>query len=416
MISKDKLRTALLLASTLLLALGFAGCIRKANPTGNNWSDVYPLSFTDSTSFVAGYSYAGSGTVKGTETKLLSGNFGGVEAVAALRFTGLPKYGSFFIPPTYQDSTYLELTLVKRSPFTRFPVDLSVYKLNQSWAADSTSLIQDANLELLTPAPFTIPDSISTAGTIVQIPLPMSALENWDSTADSLGLSLAVRTGAASYVEILAAETGRGPRLRFKYRTSDIPEDTDDTEYSQRATRDSYRLDADAAPLLPNRWVLSNIDPSRIYVNFVLDSALFRNTPENGGGVLSEQQRKRATINKAELIFHVKENPYYGSTAQYSLRGDRVRDSLDLATPVELPDDQVASGLISSSVVQGDSVVVNITPIIQAYSSGDSGNWGVAVRSLQELLNFGSLELWHFTDAPAGKQPKLRVIYTPPYL
>ncbi|HNT52095.1 MAG TPA: hypothetical protein PKH19_01740 [Candidatus Syntrophosphaera sp.] len=404
--------TALLVLVALLLVLG--GCLKGKNPTGNNWTNVYPLTFTDSTSCVAGFSFAGSGTVKGTETRLLSGDYEGQQAMMVARFTGLPQ--DLSIPPGYQDSTYLELTLLRRSPVSRYPVELSVYKLNQAWAADSTSLIQDGNLTLLTPQPYTIPDSISTAGTEIRIPLPLDALAVWQSTADSLGLSLAIKTGDESFVEISAAETGRGPRLRFLYRTGDLEVEDDDLEYNQRATRDSYRLDSDEAPLLSNRWVVSNINPSRLYVNFALDASLFRHTPENGGGILTDLQRKRATINYAALILHVKDNPYYGGTTQYSLRGDRVRDSLDLSVPVEITDSQVANGLISQAVVSGDSVVVNITPLVQAWSSGDSGNWGMVVRSLQELLNFGRLEFWHFTDAPPDKQPKLRVTYTPPIL
>ncbi len=414
MISIRKLYPVLLSLTALLLALGMTGCIKGKNPTGNNWSDVYPLTYTDSTSFVTGYSFPGSGRVTGTESKLLCGNYSGEEVMAVMRFTSLPE--DFYIPGGYQDSTYLELTLVKRSPAQRFPVELSVYKLSQSWVADSTGLIQDANLTLLTPQAFTIPDSISSAGTVVKIPLPMDAIENWESAADTLGFSLAIKTGAESFAEIMSEDSGRGPKLRFLYQLDSEAESAADREYGLRATQDSYRVDSDLAPLLADRWVVSNISPSRLYVNFAMDYAKFRNTPENGGGVLNDQQRKRATINYAALVLYVKENPYYGTTLQYSLRGDRVNDSLNVAVPVEISDAQVSSGITSQAVVRGDSVVVNITPLIQAYSSGDHEPWGVVIRSMQEMLNFGKMEFWHFTDAPNGKKPKLLVTYTPPYL
>ena len=419
MISLEKTRVLAIMALAMLTLFLGTGCIRKSNPTGNNWSDVYPLSFADSTSFIAGYSFAGSGTVKGTETNLLCGKYEGIESVTLLRFTGLPKAGDFSIPGGYQDSTWLELTLVKRSPLIRYPVELKVYKLNQSWAADSTQLVQDANLSLITPVAFTIPDTVAASGTSVKIPIPMSEIEAWTSSADTLGFSLAIRSGDESYAEILSAESGRGPKLRFLYRLDTDDAEADDRVYEQRPTRDSYRVDSDAAPLLSDRWVVANISPSRIYVNFAMDYTKFRDVPRNGqeiGLVLTEVQRKRATINKAELVLHVKSNPYYKSSSQYSLRGDRVRDSLDLTVPVEIADDKVASGIISQAIVRGDSVVVNITPLIQAYSSGDSEPWGVVIRSMHEMLNFGRLEFWHFTDAPANKKPTLRVTYTPPFL
>jgi hypothetical protein len=396
-----------------MIGLLLAGCIKNNNPTGNNWSNVRPLSFIDTLACVAGYSYAGSGTITGTETKLLCGDYDGIESVAFMRFTGLPTPGDFHIPAAYQDSTYLTLTLTKRSPALRYPVELKIYKLNQSWAADSTAYIQDANLSLITPQAFTIPDTVLATGTEVKIPIPISALENWTSEEDSLGITLAVKTGDYSYVEMDSEDSGRGPQLRFLYRDDTEGGSTDDVEYDQACVLDSYRVDSDEASLLTDRWIINNITPSRVYVNFPLDYTLFKGMD---GTILNEQLRKRVTINSAELIFYVKENPYYRSSTQYSLRGDRVDDSLDVTVAVDIEDSQTTSGITSQALVRGDSVVVNVTPIIQAFSNGKKQNFGIVIRSMEEMLNYGWLEFWHFTDAPANKQPKIRITYTPPYL
>ncbi len=124
------------------------------------------------------------------------------------------------------------------------------------------------------------------------------------------------------------------------------------------------------------------------------------------------------TINHAELIFYVKENPYYDTSTQYSIRADRLNDSLDINTAIAISDDQVASGITTQSYIRGDSLTVNITPLIQAYTSGDKENYGIVIRSMQELKNYGKIELWHFNDnsTPPEKQPKLRITYTPPFL
>lgn len=408
MVFKKKRLQGMACCLALMTVILLAACTEKANPTGNNWSNVRPITITDSTSFFAGFSFPAVGEVTGDEDNLLCGDFNGAEAIAVMRFSGLPE--DFSIPAGYQDSTWLQLTLVRRSPVTRYPVNLRVYKLNQAWAPDSTNLIQDANMTLITPQEFTIPDTILAQGTDIRIPIPPAALEDWSSEADSLGLSLVVKTGAASYVEIREEATGRGPQLRFKYR---LEGDTEDREYSMRASKDSHRIDAGLAPLLADRWVIRNINPSRLYVNFAMDYSRF---VDNNGAPLSETQRKRATINKAQLIFYARENPYYGTNTQYSLRGDRVDDSLYVGQPIEILDEHTASGITSELYVRGDSVVVNITPLIQAYSSGDNEPWGVVIKSMQELLNFGELELWHFIDAPQGKKPKLQITYTPPFL
>ncbi len=404
----------LLVLPVFLTVLILTGCTNKNNPTGTNWSDVQPLSFADSTSFFGGYSYAGEKKISGAESNLLCGNYNGVEAVSVLRYIGLPKPGKFEIASGHQDSTFLVLTLVKRSPLRRNPVDLQVYKLNQAWAADSTELVSDANLTQITTAAFTIPDTISTAGTAVKIPIPYEEIESWRSVADTTGFNLVIKSGANSFVEMRSAETGRGPTLKFTYTAEG---DTTNSTYEASAVRDSYRIVADPAPLQPNRWLIGNLSPSRIYVNFGLNYNLF---VDQHGVPLSEAQRKRATVNKAELVLHVKDNPYYGALAQYSLRADRLNSAPD-SIPVVIADGEASSGLTSQALISDGKVYINITPIIQAYSSGDLESegdqpWGIVIKSNQEMLNFGSLEFWHHADAPAGKAPQLKITYTPPFL
>ena len=403
----------LLLVATLFLAIILGGCINDHNPTGNNWSNVRPMSFTTPLDIVAGYSFPGSGSIKGTETSLVCGNYNGIESVAFVRFTGLPSVGTFHIPEAYQDSTYLNLVLTRKFSESRNPVEVKIYKLNQSWAADSTNLIQDSNLSLITPQSYTITDSISSAGTQIKIPIPVAALEQWTSEADSLGLTLAIKTGENSYIEFKSRESGAGPKLHFLYRTTD--ENPTEKKYDQYCNKDSYRIDEETAPIITNQWILSNIPPSRIYLYFPMNFSLFQDTE---GNPLNEIQLKRTTINHAELILYVKENSYYGTSTQYRLRADRVNDSLDINTAITVLDEQVASGIITQSFIRGDSLVVNITPLIQAYTSGDKMNYGIVIRSMQELINYGKIELWHFNDSstPAEKQPKLRVTYTPPFL
>jgi len=403
----------LLIIATLFLAIMLGGCIKGHNPTGNNWSNVRPISFTTPMDIVAGYSFPGSGSLKGTETSLVCGNYNDLESVAFMRFTGLPSVGTFHIPEAYQDSTYLNLVLTRKFSESRNPVEIMIYKLNQSWAADSTNLILDSNLTLITPQLYTIIDSISSSGTQIKIPIPIEALEQWTSDADTLGLTLAIKTGEDSYIEIKSLESGSGPKLRFLYRTNE--EEQTEKKYEQYCTQDSYRIDEATAPILTNQWILSNIPSSRIFLYFPLDYSLFQDTE---GNLLNEIQLKRMTINHAELIFYVKENPYYDTSTQYSIRADRLNDSLDINTAIAISDDQVASGITTQSYIRGDSLTVNITPLIQAYTSGDKENYGIVIRSMQELKNYGKIELWHFNDnsTPPEKQPKLRITYTPPFL
>lgn len=387
-----------------------AGCTDKTNPTGNNWSNVRPITVEDSLSFDMGYSFPFNAEVSGNETNLLCGNYDGVEVTAAAHFTALPD--SFYVPTAYADSCYLQLTLVRRSPANRLPVILSVHSLDQYWQEDDAGAIQDANMSVVT-ASYTVPDTILATGTDVKIPISPAFLNSLNA-ANRDSLSLAIKCQQEGYVEMRSRSTGRGPLLRFVYKAIDADGETatDDSEYEVRAGRDSYRVDSDASPLLPNQWLLRNISPSRMFVRWVDDWNLFK---DNAGNVLDEASRKRVTINRAELVFSAKDNPYYHSSIGYSMRGDRW-DGDPVTTAIELAEEGQATGIITSGYIRGDSVVVKITPLVQAFVNGDKPNRGVVILSAQELQNYGILELWHFLNAPAGKKPRLRITYTPPFL
>jgi hypothetical protein len=137
------------------------------------------------------------------------------------------------------------------------------------------------------------------------------------------------------------------------------------------------------------------------------------------GVPLSDTQLKRVTINKAQLVLYIKNNPYYEKISYSLLALNVVKDSI--STPVALADgdtELMSYTGTTSGLATGDSIVINITPMIQGYTSGNIENKGIVIRSLHEMLNLGELEFWHFNDPllPQNKKPVIRVTYTPPFL
>lgn len=406
-------RTLVMLSLMALVILMISGCTDKVNPTGNNWTNQGPQSFVDELGFDLGFSYGTEVNVRGDETNLLCGDLNGIQTVALAHFSALPD--SFLIPNTrnYADSTYLQLTVIRQRPAPRNPTILTLYKLNQFWKEDAAQDVQDANMTQI-GEPFTLPDSISTGGTDVKILIPISVINDLNS-ANEDSLSIAIKTNAGAYAEIRSRSTGRGPLLRFKYlainATGGVA--TTDSEYASRAVRDSYRVNAPASAVLTDQWLIKNINPSRVFLRWVDNWNLFK---DKDGNSLSETKRKQVTINKAELVFYVASNPYYGTSVQYSLVADRVEKE-GITGPVELlPADLTAGTLSTTTTVKSDSVVVDITAMMQGFVNGKKVNRGLVIRSMQEMQNYGLLELEHFLTAPEGRKPKLRVIYTPPWL
>jgi len=406
-------RSFTILSLLALMLIMVSGCTTKDNPTGNNWSDILPQSFTDDSSFDLGFSFGTEVEVKGDETNLLCGDFNGIEVVTVAHFSALPD--SFAIPNTrsYADSTWLQLTVIRQAPLRRTPTVLSIYKLDQYWKEDAASEVLDANMTQIGET-FTLPDSVSSSGTDIKIPIPIEVL-NGLNAADQDSISIVIKANPGSYAELRSRSTGRGPLLRFKYRaiSSDGSVATEDSEYSSRAIKDSYRTDAEVAPVVPDQWMISNLGPSRVFVRWVDNWNHFK---DQDGTTLSEARRKQVTINKAELIFYTDDNPYYAGLVQYSLKADRV-ESDSITAPMQILPAHVSSGTTTStSFVKGDSIVVDITTHMQGFVNGKKTNRGLVIRSEQEMQNFGELGLEHFLNAPAGRKPKLRVIYTPPWL
>lgn len=406
-------KSHMLLLGVLSLVLLFSGaCTRKNNLTGNNWSDIRPQVFTDSL-FTAGFSFADTAKVSGYEATLLCGKMGTREAVAVMRFTGLPA------DSLLQTVTEAKLTLKfkRRSPEPRSTLKLNLFRLKWSWTADSTFAIADSSIVPFEPVipEYTVPDV--SADSTYSITIPNDVIKNWMHTGTT-GLCFALRSSENGWSEIYSIDSGSsGPKLSFKYKLTTDTATAALKEYSSLAISDSYRVVAPFGTEYDNRWLIKNISPSRIFVKFDINNSKFR---DMDGNPLNALAIKRLTINKAEMVLYVKNNPYYGSTIPYGLRTYRVtKDSLSTAVSLQEGDYELLSlNPTSNGQITADSIVVNITAVVQGITSGDIENYGVMIQSLQEMANFGELELWHFADPalPAGKAPYIRIKYTPPYL
>ncbi|NLK49796.1 MAG: hypothetical protein GX294_04025 [Candidatus Cloacimonetes bacterium] len=399
----------------ILILTSLIACTQKSNPTGNSFSDVEPIIFVDEESFDLGFSYGLDVNIKGSESNLLCGDYNGMQAAAIMQFVSLPQ--DFVIPTSrsYADSAWIKLTVLRQAPLSeRNPTTLTLYKINEHWREDSAHEAMDLPLQQIGES-FTLPDSINTSGTDVKIPFPIDVLTALNEAGED-SLSIVIKTNADAFMEFRSISTaGRGPQLRFKYRKVDEDGNVadSDSEYSLAARKDSYWVKGAQNQVLADEWIIGNLSPSRIFVRWVDNWNHFKDAD---GNVLSETRRKQVTINKAELIFHTKSNPYYGDLTPYSIKASMVtRDSINTAMHIA-DEDMNESVLGNISVVKEGTVRVDITAFMQGIVNGKKDNHGFVIHSTQEMNNFGILELEHFLNAPDGKKPQLRVIYTPPFL
>ncbi len=406
-------RTWCLLSILGLLIMFGSGCTKKNNLTGNNWSDTHRVTVDDTLGIAFGYSFPAEtlSEIKGSESKLLVANYRSATAKAYLRFTGLPDAGTI----TDLDSCYLSLKVLKRSPLSREPINLQLYKVLKA-LPDTLSTLNDSDLQSIDTASYALPDTISILGEIIKLTLPFSAIYNWDEP-DSTGWNLALKVDGG-WLELAAAEVSNGPTLNLKYKLSSTA--TSFSTYKSVPFRDSYTLEAPLATASA-QWKLDNLSSQRMFVKYVLQDSVNTLFKDTEGQTLSQAEVRRMTVNRAQLILHVKPNTntYYTGSSTYSLIPyNVVKAGINELTPLLKADfERLVYTTTSSGLVSGDSVAVDITPLVQGYTSGDKEPYGIMIMSTQERQNFGSLEFYdNLSATPPEKLPYIRITYTPPFL
>lgn len=395
-----------LLTCLMLILMTLSGCTDKNNLTGDNFSDIRAITVNDGTGIISGFSFPAETqvTITGSETKLLSGNYQNAVAISFLRFTGLSS------TITNPDSCFLKINISRRSPLPRNPLILKLYKLNKVWS-DSLDLSNISESDLSSLAECTVPDSIGNSGQEITFNIPSNEVLEWNNP-DSTGWNFALKTENTGWVEISSRESSNSPKLNIKYKTETEGEWI---TYNQSPAKDTYTLEAQETD--PSElWKISNLNSTCLYIKYQPSYTLFKDNDENQ---LSEIQIKRLTVNKAEIVLHIKNNDYYNATTSYSLYPfNVVKDSItDPVLLLKSDYETLVYTVTSKGTITGDSLTVDITPIVQAYTSGEKIPKGIMIQSTQERKNFGTLEFWDCNaSTPVEKKPYVKITYTPPYL
>lgn len=405
----------------LLIIVLVGACTKRSNLTGTNWSDDSALSFEDPAALISGYSFPADSLLSITTNRknLLVGNWQGSTAMSILRFTDLPPDTTI---AAYHELSDLSLNIVlqRRNEIERSPLTLNFYKVNTGWAANPDTL-SEAEYSLIPSMSTVVPAAIVTSDTL-SVPLPYSLIQTWQADSDSTGLNILIKAENSGFVELMLSTAKAGSRLKFKYK--ETPSSEEYKEFERFATFNAYSFTHPEVEISPGVWKLSNFAPQRMYVDLQPDFAMFKT---EDGATMSPEELKRVSVNKAELVLYIKDDlPNYQNTFSYKVTAfllkQRPEDgavipTLDMYTP------EFISLLESTVHTASDSILINITPIIQAYISEKTFNddtlvtpQGIVIMSNYERKDFGEIEFYHPNSAPEEKKPYIRVKYTPPFL
>ncbi|MCB5253794.1 MAG: hypothetical protein RBR69_06955 [Candidatus Cloacimonadaceae bacterium] len=405
----------------LLIILLVGACTKKNNLTGTNWSDYDAQSFEDSGAVVSGYSFPADSLLSITSNRknLLVGNWQGSRAMSILRFTDLPADTTI---ASYYEITDLNLDIVlrRRNEVERNPLTLNFYKVHTGWAANPDTLSEE-DYTMIPGTSTVVASSVSGSDTL-SVPLPYDLIQSWQADADSTGLNILIKAENDGFVELGLSTPTQGSKIRFKYK--ETSSDEEQSEFARFATFNSYSFTHPEVEPRPGEWVLSNFAPQRMYVDLQPDYGMFKS---EDGATLSPEELKRTSINKAELVLYIKDDlPNYQNTYSYKVSAlllkERPEDGAIIpTTDIYIP--EFISSLQSTVNSSSDSILINITPIIQAYVSEKTFSdgvvispQGIVIMSNYERKDFGEVEFYHPLTAPEGKKAYIRIKYTPPFL
>jgi hypothetical protein len=411
--------------SCLLLMLMFfvLGCTNKPNPVGTDWSHIRPASISDSL-FTNQFSFTTPFKLTGNEQKLIVGSYEQKTAKSLLQFISLPD-------SIYQIVGTPTLRLVLGKRFSADPITLHFDKVVQNWsesgatwlnAYSTPDTVWSANYTVSSGIPdfSDIPDTIAVLGDTLHIDIPAESIQNWKLT-NITGYSLQISTTQSNYIEIRSTESLFQPELVFKYKLSAA--DTTTYSYDHFAANDTFIMNDTNTQLTNDGLFLRDISPTRLFMKFDVPRSLFTYS-DNSGDILSVNDFKHMTVNKAELVLNVKDNPYYGNSATFMATVYRVKTSI--TDPAVISDDDME--FITYTPVTTTSpglgkVSINFTPILQSFTSYTTGsnnhgkeNFGIIIRLTTENQDYSKVEFYgNGDDVPVAKRPKINIIYTPPF-
>ncbi|MBN2460835.1 MAG: hypothetical protein JXB60_04450, partial [Candidatus Cloacimonetes bacterium] len=164
---------------------------------------------------------------------------------------------------------------------------------------------------------------------------------------------------------------------------------------------------------------VSNIRPVRMLVKIGLEDSIFINM--DNSGIEDNDDYRRMTINRAEIILVSNDSEPYPLDGSFSLRSYLVTaDSLDFNDiSVPLVPDGGYEFLYDDTVTDTlgtEAFSVDVTNIIQYITSGERENKGIMIRSIYENKDFKHMAFATSEDSDELIRPVLKIIYTPPYL
>ncbi|RLC52970.1 MAG: hypothetical protein DRZ79_00280 [Candidatus Cloacimonadota bacterium] len=393
----------------LIFVFILAGCTKKKNTVGIPNENIQPQEIVLNSTFIEDcFSFEDSCRNYNENTNLIFGSFHGTQTYSLLRFANFPDSVVSF-------SGNANLKLYLKDKVNSENIALQMGKIEENWLEDkATWFTATDSTDWTSPGDFfseIIPEEWNITEDTLSISFSCELIEDWINS-DSTNFGLVLFSSAdSSFLEINSSETDKAPLLTFDYFT--VQEDTMKT-YSAAPVSDTFIFSSDNDyAKFENRIIISDIQPIKTFIKFNISDSVFMNY-ENSG-IENNDDFRRMTINRAELIFHKTEEDFYLSGDELILRPYPVLSENPDIPFVYGEDYEYLMGSSSDSL-NTDEFVVDVTAIVQKITSGDYENHGFLLKSIFENKDYSYVEFASKNYQEEALRPFLRIIYTPPFL
>lgn len=407
-----------------IIVLSNMGCTTKNNPVGFQPGVKPHEIYFDYQIFSQAFSYEDSVRNYAGNNKLLAGNFTANgnqnQAYTLIRNLALPD--SVF---SLESACTLKIYINQRHNWDEVNnQNLQIGKVNNYWhvnqadwfnSTDTTSWSEntgfsESDFELLNIL------NLEDLQDSLLITLPDSLVLGWVNN-DSLNFGITIfGSEENSFIEFNSMEEN-SPLLIFDYRESSS--DTLKT-YSNNITADTFIYSSsEEFQQFPLEILLANSRPVKSFIRFTLMDTMFINA--DSSGIENQLDYSRMTINNAELILSAITDDSYPLSGSISLTPYLVlQDSLilgDVSAPVFATDDyETLYDGASTDSLNTTEFSLKLTQIIQSITSGERENYGILISSILENKDFVYQKFAGPDHPDESLRPRLKIIYTPPYL
>lgn len=396
----------LLILSTLLI---FA-CNNKNSLVGfpNGTIKHYEVTIPDSC-FQLAYSWGDSIRVFSENTKLVIGNYQGIEARTMIKFSSLPTSISNI------QNVKIRLKLNKKNLTNS--ISFGVYKMTKSWSENlatwnintTDSNWNNAGGDYEATA-LDIQEFTADADSIV-FELPASLITEWVS-ADSLNKGIMIKQVTRSrdnqFVEFYSSESYNSdlmPQLSFTYTNSSNEEKT----YTKSSYTDTFIHNASMITENDNNqlsfWHLS---PKAMFFKVDLPWQIFSQADSS---ITSEEDLRMITINRAELVLTSKGDDLPNTNPKFSVANYVLNSSL-AENATYFDKSNYTYYQTTSDTLKAGTLNMNVTALLQAYTSKIKTNYGFVIKSNYQNMDFSRINFYNKNAENPVNRPKIVVKFS----